>query len=996
MHEKDKTKEQLVCKLKRTRQRIAELEKSEADRCRAEEALRRSEEYYRVMAETALAGITIADTDENLTFVNPAFAEMLGYRQEELVGMNLSWLTDETEFKRYREETERRKKGVRSSYETRLRCKDGSVRQVHVSASPITMGDGSYGGTVAVINDITEKKEMEEALKDSEERYRSMFNSSTDAFLIFDTDGNIIDANPASCRLYGYSYKELTKLTGKNLVHQAFYSPFEQLLKSDQSEDFSPLELVNVRKDGSLLNVEVKGTTFDYQGAPHLLTVIRDITDRKRAQEALKRSERELSIRNRIANIFLTFGDDQVYAEVLRVVLEVMESRYGFFGYIDENDDLVCPSLTRDVWDRCHMPGKSIVFPREKWSGIWGEALIQRKSMYSNEGLHVPEGHVPMSRALAVAIIHHEEILGELTVANRDRDYEVKDQELLESIAAYIAPILKARLESDLLRAKQKQAEDALRESEELHRTLIRAAPDPVVLIDLNRRLTFVSPRGVELLGYDSPEELLDRTILEFVAPEERQRVANDFEQAIGQEIFEGTEYILIRKDGSPFIAEVNSALIKDAAGKPRSFVAVVRDVTERKAAEAEKERMEAELRQSQKMEALGRLAGGVAHDFNNLLTTIRGYSDLGLMKAPQDTELHTFFSHINEASVRAAGLSSQLLLFGRRQPVAFERLRINKVILNLLNLLRRLIGENFSIVTDLVPEPLIIDADAGHIEQVIMNLVINAKDAMPEGGKITIRTENVDVDEDYCKTHNGGYPGKFVCVSVEDDGVGMDGTTLPHIFEPFFSTKGTGKGTGLGLSVVFGIVKEHGGWIDVESAPGSGSVFRVYIPSAAESPTKESVEVGAAVPPRGRGERVLVVEDEDRVREFAQSVFEQNGYIVFPASNLKEAVDIFTKEAGNFHLVFSDIVLPDGSGVKLVEHLKLRKPDLCVLLASGYADEITDWQAVHEKGYAFLQKPYVVADLLVSIRELLDRRQSRCACCLTGRGINKLRERGL
>ena len=371
-------------------------------------------------------------------------------------------------------------------------------------------------------------------------------------------------------------------------------------------------------------------------------------------------------------------------------------------------------------------------------------------------------------------------------------------------------------------------------------------------------------------------------------------------------------------------------------------------------------------------MEALGTLAGGVAHDFGNLLTAIRGYADLALMKAQQDDAVHPYLRNIREASTRAVSLTSQLLLFSRRERVTYKPLDLNRVVSDLLKMLDRLIGETYSMDVAVGSQLWSINGNIGNIEQLVMNLVVNARDAMPEGGQIVIRTENVEIDEKYCMTYGYARLGTFVCLSVRDYGIGMDSATIAHIFDPFFTTKGS-KGSGLGLSVVYGIVKQHEGWIDVKSTPGQGSCFMVYLPSSSEGPEEEGPEDGSTEALKGKGEWILVVEDEDSVRELAESVLAENGYVVSVASNVKEAIRIFIEERKDFALVFSDIVLPDGSGVELVERLVSEKPKLRVLLASGYAEEIENWHAFEEKGYRFLQKPYTLQNLLSVIRELLD-----------------------
>ena len=299
--------------------------------------------------------------------------------------------------------------------------------------------------------------------------------------------------------------------------------------------------------------------------------------------------------------------------------------------------------------------------------------------------------------------------------------------------------------------------------------------------------------------------------------------------------------------------------------------------------------------------------------------------------------------------------------------------LNLNATIMNLLKMLKRLIGEDVPIDTELASDLWNIQGDEGNIEQVIMNLTINARDAMPQGGKITVKTENVHIDEEYCKKVIDSRPGAFICLSITDTGTGMDAETLKHIFEPFFTTKEKGKGTGLGLSVVYGIVKQHDGWITVESRPGQGTTFKIYLHSSyvkiapQEAPEKVRMEKY-----KGKGERILLVEDQDEVRELAIEVLKGNGYTVFPAGNARKARELFAQEKGDFDLVFSDIVLPDVSGIRLVEELSSSRK-LRVLFSSGYTDDKAGFSVIKEKNYRFLQKPYTVQSLLMTIRETLD-----------------------
>jgi len=392
---------------------------------------------------------------------------------------------------------------------------------------------------------------------------------------------------------------------------------------------------------------------------------------------------------------------------------------------------------------------------------------------------------------------------------------------------------------------------------------------------------------------------------------------------------------------------------------------------TERKRAEEEKERAQAQLLQAQRMNGIGTLVSGVAHEFNNLLGAIQGFAELAMMQVDEADPSHADLRKIVGVAERGARLTRQLLLYGRKHPMEPTLLNLNGMVGHLLEMLNRLIGEDIAINIDLEPDLWTVRADGSSIEQMIMNLAINAREAMSEGGNLTINTENVTLDEEDCKAIPEARPGKFVCLSVADTGVGMDEEIMQRIFEPFFTTKKAGAG--LGLSVVYGIVKQHEGWIDVYSEPGQGSTFKVYLPALTIKPEDEIEETISLQDLQGSGERILLVEDEEDVREFLARVLRENGYVVFGSANAKEAIDIFETEKGEFHLVFTDVVLPDSDGLQLVDQLLSRNPQLGVLLNSGYTDDRSQWPVIRERGFPFLQKPYALARLLQATRDAME-----------------------
>ena len=422
-------------------------------------------------------------------------------------------------------------------------------------------------------------------------------------------------------------------------------------------------------------------------------------------------------------------------------------------------------------------------------------------------------------------------------------------------------------------------------------------------------------------------------------------------------------EVTLIQKTGQQRIVDLSTTTIQDVGGK-HNVVMQVLDMTERM-------HLERQLRQAQKMKAVGTLAGGVAHDFNNLLTAIRGCTDLAIRMLDQAHPAYVELQEVLSSANRASDLTRQLLAFSRNQPLEFKNILLNRLIEDILKMLHRLIGEDIGIRTHLADDLWIVRADRGSIEEVVMNLAINARDAMPKGGQIEIHTANVVIDEAHCAEHPEARCGSHVCLSVSDTGEGMSPNTLARIFEPFFSTKVTGKGTGLGLAVVYGIIKQHNGWVHVESEPAQGSTFKIYIQrSSGEIETARESEKLEDY--RGSGERILVVEDEDRVRELFEKFLSQHGYTIFTAIDVEDAESVFQREQGQFDLIFSDVVLPDGTGIDLVDRFLEEKPELRIMLSSGYADQKSQWQVIKDKGYPFFPKPFTLLNLLKSIQGIL------------------------
>jgi PAS domain S-box-containing protein len=502
--------------------------------------------------------------------------------------------------------------------------------------------------------------------------------------------------------------------------------------------------------------------------------------------------------------------------------------------------------------------------------------------------------------------------------------------------------------------------------------SVLNSVPD--VLFSMSRdgtQVHYISPAAAQVFGYE-PEEVLTDTDAWYrrLSPEDMASVRASQQQAVATRQSQTVEYPFRHRDESVRWIQTTFVPVSHGSGAVTRVDGISRDVTQQR-------RLEAQFRQAQKMEAVGRLAGGVAHDFNNLLTVIMSYSDLLLGDLESTDPRRADLEEIRKAAAGAAGLTRQLLAFSRQQVLEPRVLDLNSVVTGAGNMLQRLIGDDVGLVTVLTPDLGAVKADPGQLEQVIMNLAVNARDAMPEGGKITVETGNVELDATYTAEHTPVSPGAYVLLSVSDTGVGMDEETKRRLFEPFFTTKEKGKGTGLGLSTVYGIVKQSGGFIWVYSEPGHGTTFKIYLPRVDEQAQAE--RRGTPTPQSVHGtETVLLAEDADPLRAVARQILKRNGYTVLEAPDGKAALDKAAEHDGPIHLLITDVIMPEMSGRQLAERLRERRPELKVLFVSGYTDNAIIRHGVLEPGIAFLQKPFSPESLARKVREVLDLPQPR------------------
>lgn len=572
--------------------------------------------------------------------------------------------------------------------------------------------------------------------------------------------------------------------------------------------------------------------------------------------------------------------------------------------------------------------------------------------------------HPEITSSISIPLLVANKVVGTLNInaLERLRPFTVAQMKVLTILAATAA----TALETASLYTQVRQAE-------EKYRSIFENAVEGIFQATPDQRLLTVNPSMARILGYDSPREL----IADFNASGRQLWTSPDTTELINAAlkssgVVEGLPIEANRKNGESIWLSLNLRLTKNEYGATIYREGTIEDITARTEAESHRKELEQQLRQSQKMEAIGQLAGGVAHDFNNLLTAINGYSSLALQRTNPDDRIRGYLEEVKKAGERAANLTRQLLAFGRKQMLKPIALNLNDVVSEMSKMLRRLIGEDILLDARFDPELEQIHADPGQIEQVLVNLVVNSRDAMPHGGTLTIETANFEINQEFAGKHLGLATGKYVALTVSDDGCGMDEKTRARIFEPFFTTKEKGRGTGLGLSTVYGIVKQSGGNVWVYSEPGQGTVFKVFLPQfeqEIEAPVKPLIDL---VAPRG-SETILLVEDEDVVRGLARQILEQAGYHVLDARCGDEAIRLCREVPEPIDLLLTDVVMPEASGKEVAERLTKLRPATRVLYMSGYTDDAIVHHGVVDSDVEFIQKPFTPVALAQKVREVLD-----------------------
>jgi PAS domain S-box-containing protein len=512
----------------------------------------------------------------------------------------------------------------------------------------------------------------------------------------------------------------------------------------------------------------------------------------------------------------------------------------------------------------------------------------------------------------------------------------------------------------------------ALQEKESLHRNLIEASHDWIWEVDAGGVYTYSSPLVQDLLGY-TPQEIIGKTPFDLMPAEEASRIREIFTDIFSQRLpFRRLENINQHKNGSRVVLETNGAPFFDAKQNYLGYRGMAQDITEIKLNEEKRLKLEAQLQQAQKIEAIGQLAGGVAHDFNNMLSVILGHAEMAMDEIDNEHPLFADLREIKNAAQRSAGVTRQLLSFARKQTITPQILDLNETVESTLKMLRRLIGEDVDLIWKPGNTLWPIKIDPSQVDQILANLCVNARDAISGGGTIVVETENRGLDKEFCRNWPYIVPGDYVMLAVSDTGCGMNEETLAHLFEPFFTTKETGRGTGLGLATVYGIVKQNQSYINVETKPGQGSVFTIFMPRYASSHEQAGTKDRHHIEEDRRHETILLVEDEKTIMEMTMSMLQRMGYSVIAASTPSEAINAVQAFGNDIHLLITDMIMPEMNGKELAERLAGVQPAMKFLFMSGYTADIISKQSILDEQVNFLQKPFTKNDLAVRVRAAL------------------------
>ncbi|OGR16222.1 MAG: hypothetical protein A2X81_00635 [Desulfobacterales bacterium GWB2_56_26] len=1051
---------------------------------------------YRALFEQAADGIFISDKQGRYVEVNRRGCQMLGYTREEMLDLSMQDLIPEEELARAPLRLDELRLGSSLRKRHHLRCKDGRLLTVEISAR--MLADGFFLG---IVRDIGERELAEQELQRSNDLLQAIIKAAPVAIIGLDLEGNVQWVwNPATEKMLDWKAEEVMgrPFPSVPVEGMAEFRGFRERIRSGLTLD--GVEVRRQRRDGSPIDYSIYATPLHDNGGGIIgnIAVLVDITEHKRMEEERQAHLRFFESMDRITRAMQGTNDlQQVMNDVLDIIWAIFGCDRAFLIYPCDPE---APSW-RMLMERARpeLPGASAlgvevamdadavksfrtildadgpvkfgpgsqhplppevakqfsiqsqlamaIYPKTGQPWLFGLHQCSHERIWTPEEerlFHEIGRRLTDSLSSLLAYRNLRESERRLEKAERiahvgwwERDYgagciTLSDEasrifglpptERCHDLATWhelIHPedrpqIVQAAADAlrggprydveyrvirpngemrtvhsrgDARRAVEgqprrmfgilqditelRQAEDELRAGEERYRALYRDNPSMFFTLDGEGTIVSVNDFGASQLGY-TPAELEGQSILNLFYAEDQAPAHEQMKVCLQhpRQIFHW-QFRKVRKDGSLIWVEEYARAV-DRPNRDISVLVVCQDITARKQLEAENEQLTAQFYQTQKVESLGRLAGGIAHDFNNLLIPIIGYTDLGLRELTAGSKLHADLTQVKKAAKRAADLTRKILAFSRQQVLELSVLDLNVVIVEFNQMLRRMIGEDVLLQTFLSSTLDPVKADRGQIEQVLMNLAINSRDAMPGGGKLSIETENAFLDEAYVRKYAGDLsPGRYIMLAVSDTGQGMDAETQRRIFEPFFTTKASGKGTGLGLAIAYGIIKQHQGHISVYSEPGHGTTFKIYLPQAKE--TLPGLLPSIKEPTSMFGtETVLVAEDEDMVRKLVCETLQAHGYDVVEAASPTGCLELASTRA-TIHLLLTDVIMPEMNGQELYRKLTAIHPNCRVLYMSGYTNHVIADLDILGKGVNFLQKPFTIQDLIKKVREVLE-----------------------
>jgi two-component system cell cycle sensor histidine kinase/response regulator CckA len=981
----------------------AALQTEIAERKRAAAALQDSEERFRRLSQAAFEGIAISD-EGRLVDVNGRFAEMFGYDIADMQRRDIRELVAPE----YRDEVwSHILSGYEAAYETVCLRKDGSKFPAEVHARSLPFGSRTL--RITAIRDITERRKAEEDLK----LKARLLDAAVDTIFVHDLEGNLIYANEAAYRTRGYEREEFMAMNLRSLLSPLDAARFDERMAEIAAKGQGVFESTHIRKDGSHMPVETRPTAVTSGSKTIVMAIVRDITERKRAEEALRESEET-------TRALLNAPDHiAILTDRKGTILAANERAAALFGiHLDEligslATDLFDPAASAargkrseevfrtgrplrleeevsgthfdvtyyPVFDSQGQVARMAVVARDVTARKRSEQIMLRQAAFMKaamDGMAILDergvyAYVNDAHARIYGYENADELLGKTwedlydgrelerfqheimpaffrtgrwrgEAVGRKKDDTVFPQEVSLTRIADGGMVCVVRDLTESKRAEEARVRLA---------TAVAQAAETILITDPNGTIQYVNPAFERTTGYGAAEAIGRNPRILKSGEHDGAFYRRMWETLARGEVWSG-HLVNRRKDGAHFEEEATISPVRDATGAVVNYVAVKRDVTQ-------EVQLAEQLRESQKLRAIGQLAGGVAHDFNNLLQALLGTVEVLRSRGHDLRVLPRAITELEADVRRGAALTRQLLLFAHRGVVKPESLDVNEVVRDTESLLRRLVRENIRFTCELCAAPLPVKADRGQLEQVLVNLAVNAADAMPDGGTLVIRTSE--------------HGGREVILEVEDSGVGIPDELQPRIFEPFFTTKGTDRGIGLGLSVVHGIVTQHGGRVEVKSRVGAGSTFLVALPLHSSEPVHRAPEPAAmlVMAPHSRGERVLLVEDEPGAREGLRQILSMLGYDVTAAASAEDVVKL--PPGQGFDLLLTDLLLPGMHGGELANDMRQKWPGLRVIVMSGYAEDEAVRRGVREGALRFLQKPFDMVTLARELRAALDQK---------------------